>query len=78
MPARPKYKDGQYLIECAICGCIKYSSEIILAKESQLPVCYYHAEENHTIPRINVPHTSPPNPTGESEDTFITYDTPEE
>lgn len=78
MSARPKYEEGQYNIECAICGCIMKSSQIVLAKESQLPVCVTHAEENGIRPRYKIPTAQVPLPTGQPADRFITYDTPDE
>lgn len=73
MAVRPVYKDGQYNIECSICGCDMKSGEMILGKETMLPMHSYHAEENDTrypvIPLIQ----KVPDPTNEPTDKFSTY-----
>ena len=78
MTTRPEFKEGQYNIECALCGCIKKSSEIRLGEESGLPICSDHAIENGIRPIINIPHAVVPQPSGEPTDKFTTYSTPDE
>ena len=49
---------------------------IVLTKETNLPVCEEHAEENGIKPVVSVPYAVAPNPSGEPADTFITFETP--
>lgn len=78
MAARPEAIKGLYNIECALCGCTVKSNMIKLGEESGLPICVTHNEENHDIPRIDVPIQRPTYPSKEPEDKFRTYTTPEE
>jgi len=80
MGIRREYKDGEHLIECAICGETKHRSEIKLGARTQLPMCTYHADENYESLEggVQPPIQRPANPSNEPEDKFITFETPDE
>ena len=74
MAARPKLVEGQYNIECSVCGCEMKSGEMILGRETREPMHAYHAEENHERFPVIPPVQKVPDPQTAPEDEFTTYD----
>lgn len=74
MSVRPELKEGLYNIECAICDGHMKSNEVIIGKESGLPMHAYHAEENQERFPIDVPTQKVPDPQNQPDDLFKSFD----
>jgi hypothetical protein len=74
MAARPKIVEGQYNIECAVCGQELKSGEMVIGKESELPMHARHADENQERFPFVPPLERVPDPQNQPDDLFKSYD----